>query len=358
MDTPVKVQLTRIDSAISSLMEERLALVAEAAKTCKQNGLPATSLDLETPSPDVSHTASPAIQDACIRLHHHIDRLSLEVARRTLSGIRVAYAGVKGAFAEMAAGSIYPDGALFAYADFASAYHAVEAGDADCAVLPIENSFAGDVAGVMDLAYFGSLSISGVYDFPIEHHLLGVSGANTDTIRTVISHPQALGQCADYLRRHGYISQEATNTAVAAKTVRDANDPAMAAIGSIKAAEEWGLVVLDRHIHESSFNTTRFAVFTAAPHTGEGEDTRFILTFTVPNEAGALGRAITCIGAHGFNMRVLRSRPTKKLLWSNFFYVEGEGSLLSPKGDAMLAELRTYCSGLKVLGSFPCDSKV
>jgi chorismate mutase/prephenate dehydratase len=278
--------------------------------------------------------------------------LSTQVEHRVMDGIRVAYAGVPGAFAALAAHKIFHGCREIPYPDFRAAYEAVEAGESDCAVLPIENSYAGDVAQVMDLAYFGSLYINGVYDVRINQCLLGTPDATLDGVTEVVSHPQALSQCAEYLASRGVVLTEASNTAVAARRVAQEGDPTVAAIGSPEAAELYGLKILASNINESNTNTTRFAVFTRVPHLGGANDGQFIMTFTVKNEAGALAKAISILGDCGFNMRSLKSRPTKKLIWSNFFYLEGEGNLSSDAGEEMLKRLSAVCSGLKVLGSF------
>ena len=173
-----------------------------------------------------------------------------------------------------------------------------------------------------------------------------------DEIKTVISHPQALGQCAEYLRGHGFATEEAVNTAVAAKQVAESGRHDIAAIGSTEAAKQFGLKVLEARINESGVNTTRFAVFSPAPKAKSEADNQFILLFTVSNEAGALSRAIAAIGKHGFNMRALKSRPTKELTWSYYFYAEGEGNSAGPEGEKMLAELGENCRSVKVVGSF------
>jgi prephenate dehydratase len=180
---------------------------------------------------------------------------------------------------------------------------------------------------------------------------LGVKGSAVSDIKTVISHPQALGQCADYIKSHNLQAVEAVNTAVAAKKVAEDNDKTVAAIGSEEAAEEFGLVKLEAHINQSNSNTTRFAVFSRVPKTSK-DDGQFIMLFTVKNEAGALGKAISIIGDNGFNLKALKSRPTKELIWSYYFYVEGEGNINSPKGTKMLEELKSHCNEIKVIGNF------
>jgi chorismate mutase/prephenate dehydratase len=107
-------------------------------------------------------------------------------------------------------------------------------------------------------------------------------------------------------------------------------------------------------INGSQQNTTRFAVLTRAENrsTDKVHGVHFMLVFTVRNEAGALARALDVIGAHGFNMRTLRSRPMRELLWQYYFYVEAEGNINSADGEAMLQELTAYCDKIKCVGSF------
>jgi chorismate mutase/prephenate dehydratase len=210
------------------------------------------------------------------------------------------------------------------------------------------------VGQVSDLMFFGSLYVNGIYDLAVTHDLLVLPGTKKEDVKRVVSHPQALGQCAEYIRSNGWESVEYANTALAAKFVANQGDASVAAIASEEAAEIFGLQVLERKINESSINTTRFAVFSRAenryPTNEMGVHT--ILVFTVRNVPGALARAIDIIGKHGFNMRSLRSRPMKDLLWQYYFYVEAEGNIDTPDGEAMMLELRDFCDRLKAVGTF------
>lgn len=284
-------------------------------------------------------------------LQHTID-LSKAYQRRLMEGMRVAYSGVKGAFAEIAAGKIFPDAAAVPYTDFAAAYEAVEKDECDVAILPIENSYNGDVGQVMDLAHFGSLHINGIYDLEVTQNLLALPGTELSDIQEVISHPQALGQCAEFIRRHGWKETQAVNTAVAARAVAKSGRKDLAAIGSAEAGELYGLETLEGHIEESSGNTTRFAVFSRSAKAPAPGDNRFVMTFTVGNRAGALGEAVSVIGKQGFNLASLKSRPTKNANWDYYFFVEGEGNIHSEPGKEMVDKLTRCCNSVKVLGSF------
>ncbi len=343
------------DKELALAFARRMEAARQEALCLKERGLGVHEADPE----QVAQNGA-LIPDEELRAYYplfasHVDGLAEELYHRIMQGLKVAYAGVEGAFAENAARRIFPDGQTVAYPDFRCAYEAVEKGECDCCVLPLENSYAGDVAQVMDLGYFGSLYINGVYDVRICQCLLGTPDATLEGITAALSHPQALSQCAGFLSQRNITPRECSNTAVAARQVAESADPTVGAIGSPEAAALYGLKVLASAINESAGNTTRFAVFSRVPHQATAEDHRFILTFTVKNEAGALARAISIIGERGFNMRSLKSRPSKNLAWSYYFYIEGEGDLSSPAGIRMMEKLQGICSGLKVLGCYKTE---
>ena len=121
-------------------------------------------------------------------------------------------------------GRIFPESNCISCRDFKAAYDSVVNGECDVAVLPIENSYAGEVGQTMDLIFSGSLFINGIYELEIHQNLLGVKGATVEDIKKVTSHPQALSQCHDYIALRGFDTEEANNTAVAAKAVADMKD--------------------------------------------------------------------------------------------------------------------------------------
>jgi chorismate mutase/prephenate dehydratase len=298
-----------------------------------------------------------AVREYYVNFLHSVMDTSKAYQSRLLNGMQIAFAGESGAFAEIAARRIFPEGTPRAFHDFAEAYSAVEKGLCDAAVLPLENSTNGDVGKVMDLAFFGSLSISGIYEIEVVQNLLVKKGTSLSEIKTVISHPQALGQCAPFLKKLGAELKEASTTAAAAKLVAESEDSSLAAIASAEAAETFGLEVLRSHIHEKGGNTTRFAVFSRARKAPSPADCHFLMVFTVKNEAGALAKAVSAIGTHGFNLRAIKSRPTKHLSWEYYFFCEGEGNIFTPEGEKMLALLKENCNDLKILGAFEHASK-
>lgn len=346
--------INQVDREMAQLFEKRMDAVKLVTAYKKENGIPVDDFgrEAEMIQKNAAYITDEEYRGYYVNFLKNNIRISKEMQHKLLEGMKVGFSGVEGAFANIAAQRIFPDAVCVPYSDFKTAYRACESGECDCVVLPIENSYNGDVGNVLDLAFFGSLYINGVYEAEIIQNLLGVKGATVEDVKKVISHPQALGQSVAFIEKHGYYTEETVNTAVAAKHVASLADKTVAAIGSVEAAEKFGLSVLASHINESSMNTTRFAVFSRSSKNPAPTDERFIMLFTVKNAAGSLGNAISVIGQHGFNLRALKSRPTKELVWDYFFYAEGEGNINSPQGKEMLKKLESCCAHLKVVGAY------
>lgn len=352
--TEARQIIDRVDGEMAKLFAERMKAVALVAEVKKEYGLQIfdPAREAEVVRRNAVRMEDEELKSYYIRFLQSNMEISRSYQSRLLDGMRVAYSGVNGAFGQIAAHRIFPDAKLVSYPDFLAAYDAVCNGDCDCAVLPLENSYAGDVTQVVDRAYEGNLYINGIYDLEIVQNLLGLPDAEIGEIKEVVSHPQALSQCAGYLKEKGFATTPATNTAVAACRVAEEGRRDLAAVASTETARLYGLKVLEAHINESNSNTTRFAVFSKGENRPTGKESRFIMFFTVRNEAGSLGRAVSVIGRNGFNLRALKSRPTKNANWEYYFYVEGEGNLQTPEGKRMLEELSATCSSIKVVGAF------
>ncbi|MCR4790134.1 MAG: chorismate mutase [Treponemataceae bacterium] len=354
--------ITEIDEKMAFLFEQRMKLASDVAAYKKENGMPIfdSARENEILKKNLAFIKDHELQSYYLQFIQNMMDVSKRYQHKLLEGTRIAYSGIEGAFANIAARKIFPDGNLISYTDFKSAYDAVENGECDLAVLPIENSYAGEVGQVSDLMFLGKLFINGVYSLPVTQNLLSVKGAKIEDITTVVSHPQALEQCAEYIRKHGWEAKAVNNTARAAKQVAELNDKSVAAIASHETAELYGLSILDHDINENSTNTTRFAVFSKVreERINSEEYSTFIIMFVVKNESGSLAKAINIIGDNGYNMRVLRSRPLKDSQWEYYFYVEAEGKLSGLEGEKMIKELNQKCQLVKILGSFNPNDKI
>ena len=349
-------KINEIDRKMAELFVERMKASELVAEHKQEHGLEILDPIREA---EVIRRNSELVEDPVYREYYlNFQKSTMSISRayqsRLLEGMKVAYSGTEGAYAHLAATKLFPTAKKLGYGSFDEAYAAVEAGECDVAVLPVENSFNGDVGQVCDLMFSGSLYVNSITELAISHDLLAPKGTSIDDIKTVISHPQALGQCHNYIVKHGFAEMEFSNTALAAKHVAKINDGKSAAIASAEAAEIFGLEVLATNINESKSNTTRFAVFSRSKNKPAINDKRVhtILLFTVKHEAGALSKAIEIIAKYGFSMGALRSRPMKELLWQYYFYVEAEGNLDSENGKKMMEELKNHCDRLKSVGTY------
>lgn len=355
-------EINGIDSEMAELFEKRMKAAEKIAEYKKQRGLSVRDRDREASliNKNCALISDGEIEGYYVSFIKSVIDISCEYQEKVMSGAKVAYCGTKGAYAYIAAKRMFPGATLTECSDFAAAYNAVQSGEHDCAVLPLENSYAGEVGEVEDLMFSGDLYVNQVIDVPISHCLIAPKGATLQTVKTAVSHRQALEQCEKYLRKMGYSTEDYSNTALAAKYVSELNDPSVAAIASEETAEIFGLTVLDREINDNKNNTTRFAAFSRAQNSNapsvRRDDENFILVFTVKNEAGSLAKALNIIGAHGFNMRNLRSRPMKDLQWNYYFYIEAEGNINTENGSDMLRELSAICAKLRMVGSYNAGS--
>ena len=348
-----------VDTQMAELFVKRMRAAEMVYEHKKKMGLPILDQARERA---VIERNTKRIEDEVLK-GYYIDYLKnvMSISRayqyRMQNGLKVAYSGVEGAFAHIAAGRIFPESQRVSCRDFKAAYESVVNGENDVAVLPIENSYAGEVGQTIDLIFSGSLFINGIYELEIHQNLLGVPGSSVEDIKKVISHPQALSQCHDYIKSRALETEEANNTAVAARQVALAKDKHIGAIASVETAEIYGLTVLQQNINKSSENTTRFAVLSRV-QANSPSLANSVLMFTVKHEAGSLANAISIIGKFGYNMTALRSRPLRKHSWQYYFYIEIDGSTDTAEGKQMLEELNKVCDQLKVVGTFAPHTEI
>ena len=351
--------INEVDAQMAALFVKRMKAAELVYEHKREHGLPI--LDQKREDAVIERNSS-LIEEDILR-SYYVDFLknTMAISRayqyRMQNGLRVAYSGVEGAFAHIAAGRIFPAGNRVSYSDFKAAYDAVVNGECNAVVLPIENSYAGEVGQTMDLIFSGTLYVNGIYELEIHQNLLGLPDATVADIKKVISHPQALSQCHDHIKMRGFEAEEATNTALAAKTVAESGDKSLAAIAGVETAEIYGLKVLEANINKSGENTTRFAVLSKV-RAGTHALPSSVLMFTVKHEAGSLAEAIGIIGRYGYNMTALRSRPLRKHSWQYYFYVEIDGTTDTENGRNMLAELDRICDQLKVAGTFAPHTEI
>lgn len=351
-----------IDKQMAALFEKRMDCAKAVAEYKMEKGLPVLDKAREKLliEKNAGYIQNPLFERYYRDFFDSLLGISKDYQHNLMTSLKVAYSGIEGSFASIAVSKIFPDAKKVSCKNFADCYASVVNGESDFAVLPIENSYAGEVGQVSDITFEGDLYINGVYELGVSQCLLGVPGSTIDSITTVVSHPQALEQCNEFIFEHQLQSIPAENTARAAKEIATRNDKSVAAIASIETAELYGLIVLDHDINKSTQNTTRFAVFSKSKDLNKmnEEYSNSILMFTVKDEAGTLARAVSIIGAYGFNMTVLRSRPLRDKNWQYYFYIEIEGKLSNEMGAKMLEELSKNCEIIKVIGEYKPNVRI
>jgi prephenate dehydratase len=263
----------------------------------------------------------------------------------------VAFQGAPGANSHVAATEAFPTALPLPCFSFEDAIDAVKAGNADCAIIPIENSLHGRVADIHFLLPESGLAITGEHFLPIRHALMGIG--KRDAVREAMSHPQALGQCRHWLKAHGIRAVAYPDTAGAAAMVAELGDPAKAALAPPRAAEIYGLTLFDSDIADADHNMTRFVVLARGgkPAVGPGS-WMTTLIFEVKNIPAALYKAMGGFATNGVNMTKLESYQRGGTFAATEFYADIVGKPGDPAVDRALEELGFHSKWVRVLGTY------
>jgi chorismate mutase/prephenate dehydratase len=281
------------------------------------------------------------------------------VERSAKAASQVAYQGEPGSYSHIAARKYFASRAdsmdFVGHGSFELALRAAERGDAAYAFLPIENTTAGSINQTYDLLRQTELRVVGEEILHVRHCLLGLEGAAVEGLRRILSHPQALLQCARFIASLDRVEPiAAADTAAAAHAVSRAGDPTRAAIASEEAAELYGLSVLERGIADQVENWTRFVVISGLDIELDPRiPSKTSLVFTTAHHQGALANCLNVLAEHGVNLTKLESRPVPRRPWEYMFYLDLEGSIQDESTSLAVAELRRECPYLRVLGSYP-----
>jgi prephenate dehydratase len=275
-----------------------------------------------------------------------------------VTAARIAYQGEPGANSHLVCKQNYPDAEAVPCASFEDVFAAVEGGDADLAMIPIDNSIAGRVADIHHFLPNSDLHIIAEHFLRIRFHLMAVPGATLDTITTAHSHVHALGQCRKIIREHGLRPIISGDTAGAAREVAEAGDPTQAAISPPLAAEIYGLQILAEDVEDEDHNTTRFVVlsrdFIQAPADDGPVVTSFI--FNVRNLPAALYKALGGFATNGVNMTKLESYMVDgSFSGATQFLAEVDGHPDHIGVKRALEELKFFSTDVKMLGVYPAD---
>ena len=272
---------------------------------------------------------------------------------------RIAFQGEPGAYSHQACRETYPEMEAIPCRSFEDAISAVRDGQADLAMLPVENSTFGRVADIHHLLPASGLHIVAEAFVRVHINLLALPGTPLSKIRRAMSHPMLLGQCREFLLEHGLERIKGADTAGSARVVADMAEPDLAALASELAGEIYGLDVLARHIEDEGNNTTRFLVMSPTPdQSRRGDDgmmTSFV--FQVRNIPAALYKAMGGFATNGVNMTKLESYMVDGSFTATQFYADIEGHPDDPAVARALEELDYFTSRVTILGVYPADPR-
>ena len=271
---------------------------------------------------------------------------------------RIAYQGEPGANSHLVCMQHYPEWEALACASFEDVFASVESGEADLAMIPIDNSIAGRVADIHHFLPTSGLHIIGEHFLRIQFTLMGVPGSTLQTIRTVHSHVHALGQCRRVIRELGLVPVISGDTAGAAREISELVDPTQAAIAPALAAEIYGLTILREDVEDEDHNTTRFVVLSRDPDPAPTDQGPVVTSFVfnVRNLPTALYKALGGFATNGVNMTKLESYMVGGHFAATQFLAEVDGHPDDQGLRNALEELAFFTTDVKILGAYPADA--
>lgn len=265
---------------------------------------------------------------------------------------KVVYQGIPGAYQEQAMVKYFGENVKnFSVPEFKDVVITLDQGLADYGVLPIENTSAGTVSGIYDMILDYDICVVGEETVECHHVLAGLPGSDLNQIKKVYSHPQGLLQCKKFLDQWDWDQVKVANTAISAKKVADDKDMTKVAICSHRAAEIYGLQVLQEEVNYEENNTTRFVIMSKKKQYRKDAG-KVSISFSAPHESGSLYNILTHFMFNNVNMSNIESRPLPGRQWEYGFYIDVIGNLNDPAIRNALAGIREETKDFKILGNF------
>lgn len=267
--------------------------------------------------------------------------------------MKIAFQGEPGAYSEAAIYEVYGSSVeVIPCESFENVFEAVNSGTADFGMVPIENSLAGSIHQNYDLLLENNLSIIGEHYLRIKHCLITNQGVNIEDVKKIISHPQGLAQCRNFIKSLKDVKTEPVfDTAGSVKIIKELNSLIVAAIASRQAAEKYNMKVLLEGIEDNPENFTRFLIISKQAKVPSG-DSKTSIVFTLKNEPGALFKAMSVFALRDLDLTKIESRPLVGKLWEYLFYIDFAGSISDEKVRHALENLQEYAQSYRLLGSY------
>lgn len=369
-------KISALDEQLLTLLAQRRALAVEVAEAKMATHRPVRDIDRERDLLEhlialgkihkldahyITRLFQQIIEDSVLTqqalLQKHLNKTNAHSAR-------IAFLGPKGSYSHLAsrhyAARHFDNFIECGCLKFHDIFNQVETGQADYAVLPIENTTSGSITDVYDLLQQTSLSIVGEITIPIDHCVLVSGSTDLQQVETVYSHPQPFQQCSQFVNRYPHWKIEYTeSTAAAMEKVAAMNSPKVAALGSEAGGALYSLQVLERNLANQRQNITRFIVLARKPvEVSSQVPAKTTLIMTTGQQAGALVEALLVLRKHNLTMSKLESRPLTGNPWQEMFYIDFQGNLRSEEVQQALQELTALTRSMKVLGCYPSENIV
>ena len=345
----IRTKIDKIDRELLVLLQERMGY---ALRSRKFKGAVTDSQREEAVLARVERMNLDLIEQSFTR---QLLKTIIEESKRLQEEDRplVAFQGEHGAYGEVAARKLAPNGAYIPCMEFIDVFKGVELGHFDLGVVPVENSLEGAVTQVNDLLTTTELKVVGEAKTLVTHCLLSIEATDYREIRQVYSHPQALAQCRGFLLRNNLEPHPFYDTAGAAKMLARENPKAAAAIASSLCAELYDLEIIKKGIEDGPSNTTRFLLLAREPYEGSGDKTSVV--FATPHEAGRLYGVLRLFADANINLTRIASMPLRSDPSNYCFFLDFEGSQDEETVAEVLKEMEGLTITLKNLGSYPAD---
>lgn len=365
-------EIDNIDSQLTKLFETRMDVVLKVAEYKKNNNVGVLHKGRED---EVIEKAIAVLEnkDYANELERFLNstmEISRSLQKRKIEGIKkitdlemkkeqinkhskIGFPGVKGAFTEEALLKFFgDDNERISYEDFEDVFMALQNGEVEYAVLPIENSSTGAVSETYDLLRKYGFYIVGEEAIRIEQHLIGIKGTIVEEIDEIYSHPQGIEQSSEFLKEyHHWKLIPFHNTATSAKLIKDLKDKSKAAIASKRAADIYGLEVIKSCVNNQKDNNTRFVVI-GRELLADNDVNKVSVVFSLEDKAGTLYELLRHFAENNINMIKIESRPMKDTSWKYFLYVDFEGSIQNEEVVNALKLIEKNSAYFKLLGAY------
>ena len=366
-------EIDAIDDEVLRLLSKRAAIALEVGETkrqnnaslcdhnrerdvlarlCRQNSGPLSEQSVKNIFQRVIEECLQIQQRAFQTLPTDTDKTQEKIKNLEKKG-RVAFLGERGTFSEEAAKNLLGENCeSVPRPTFDELFKAIEEGEADYILAPLENSLVGSVHRCYDLLLESSLSIAAEIILPISHFLIGCRGASLDSIKIVESHPVALAQCERFFAAHPHLERAAADdTAGSVRRVIESGDLTRAAIAGQRAAQIYGGVILQEHLEDHAENYTRFALLAAKPDFS-GQGGKISLVIRLAHRPGALHDALRPFVRRGIDLLKIESRPIKERPWQYNFYLDLQTPSNESELHGALDEIREQAEEVRFLGRY------